>query len=107
MAGTGGGVWAWQVVFEVPKRLTKPEIKDYLEKVYRIGVKGVNTYVAQGKLKRMAQGNMKRRPDVKRAIVSLMHPWTAPLPPPPTPKKDDKQAPGADGGTGGAGGGQG
>eukprot|EP00300_Choanocystis_sp_HF-7_P005734 c1423_g1_i2.p1 GENE.c1423_g1_i2~~c1423_g1_i2.p1 ORF type:complete len:137 (+),score=17.51 c1423_g1_i2:34-444(+) len=81
-----------KVVFVVPKNLSKPEIKDYLEKIYNIGVEAVNTYVAQGKLKRTMRGTFQRRPDRKKAIVTLSEPWTAPIPPPPPPKQDKAAA---------------
>lgn len=59
-----------QVTFKVPLSATKPEIKRAVEALFSVKVKGVNTLIQKGKTKRF-KGVMGRRPDVKKAIVTL------------------------------------
>lgn len=59
-----------QVTFHVPCEATKPRIKQAVETLFDVKVKGVNTLVQKGKTKRF-KGVMGRRSDVKKAIVSL------------------------------------
>jgi large subunit ribosomal protein L23 len=59
-----------QVVFRVARGATKPEIKDAVEKLFNVKVKGVNTLVAKGKTKYF-RGRAGARSDVKKAIVTL------------------------------------
>lgn len=59
-----------QVTFRVPKTATKPEIKTAVETLFGVKVKGVNTMIAKGKLKRF-KGIKGRRNNVKKAIVTL------------------------------------
>jgi large subunit ribosomal protein L23 len=59
-----------QVVFRVARGATKPEIKDAVEKLFNVKVKGVNTLVTKGKTKYF-RGRAGARSDVKKAIVTL------------------------------------
>ena len=60
-----------QVVFRVAKDATKPEIKAAIETLFKVEVKGVNTLITKGKTK-MFRGRRGRRPDVKKAVVTLV-----------------------------------
>jgi large subunit ribosomal protein L23 len=59
-----------QVVFKVARDATKPEIKDAVELLFKVTVKGVTILNVKGKRKRfgMIHG---RRSDWKKAYVSL------------------------------------
>ena len=59
-----------QVVFNVAKKATKPEIKAAVEALFSVKVTAVNTLVRKGKVKRF-RGTVGRQSDVKRAIVTL------------------------------------
>ena len=59
-----------QVVFNVAKKATKPEIKAAVEALFSVKVTGVNTLVRKGKVKRF-RGTIGRQSDVKKAIVTL------------------------------------
>ncbi|MBZ6379451.1 50S ribosomal protein L23 [Pacificimonas flava] len=59
-----------QVVFEVAKGATKPEIKAAVEALFDVKVTGVNTLISKGKTKRW-KGRPYRRTDVKKAIITL------------------------------------
>ncbi len=59
-----------QVVFDVAKTASKPEIKLAVEALFNVKVKAVNTLIRKGKTKRF-KGIMGRRNDIKRAIVTL------------------------------------
>jgi large subunit ribosomal protein L23 len=58
------------VVFEVDISATKPEIKSAVEELFKVKVKGVNTSVLKGKVKRF-KGKLGKRKDVKKAYVML------------------------------------
>jgi large subunit ribosomal protein L23 len=60
-----------QVVFRVRKEATKPEIKAAVERLFGVKVKAVNTLNQKGKTKRF-KGQIGRRQDVKKAIVTLV-----------------------------------
>ncbi|MDF1736637.1 MAG: 50S ribosomal protein L23 [Minwuia sp.] len=60
-----------QVVFRVANDATKPEIKAAIETLFKVEVKGVNTLITKGKTK-MFRGRRGRRPDVKKAVVTLV-----------------------------------
>jgi large subunit ribosomal protein L23 len=60
-----------QVTFRVPLDATKPEIKAAVEQLFKVKVKAVNTIVVLGKTKRF-RGRVGKRPDVKKAIISLV-----------------------------------
>jgi len=59
-----------QVVFNVAKTASKPEIKAAIEGLFGVEVKAVNTMVRKGKVKRF-KGVVGRQIDVKKAIVTL------------------------------------
>ena len=59
-----------QIVFNVAKRASKPEIKAAVEALFGVKVTAVNTLVRKGKIKRF-RGFAGRQGDVKKAIVTL------------------------------------
>ena len=59
-----------QVVFNVAKKATKPEIKAAVEALFSVKVTAVNTLIRKGKMKRF-RGTVGRQSDVKKAIVTL------------------------------------
>ncbi|WP_274629635.1 50S ribosomal protein L23 [Arvimicrobium flavum] len=59
-----------QVVFNVARKATKPEIKAAIEALFSVKVTSVNTLVRKGKVKRF-RGTVGRQSDVKKAIVTL------------------------------------
>ena len=59
-----------QVVFNVAKKATKPEIKAAIEALFGVKVTAVNTLVRKGKVKRF-RGTVGRQSDVKKAVVTL------------------------------------
>ena len=59
-----------QVIFNVAKGASKPEIKAAIEALFGVKVTAVNTLVRKGKLKRF-RGMLGRQSDVKKAVVTL------------------------------------
>ncbi|WP_127523787.1 50S ribosomal protein L23 [Mesorhizobium sp. Z1-4] len=59
-----------QVVFNVSRNATKPEIKAAVEALFSVKVTGVNTLLRKGKVKRF-RGTIGRQSDVKKAVVTL------------------------------------
>ena len=59
-----------QVVFNVAKKASKPEIKAAVEALFGVKVTAVNTLLRKGKLKRF-RGTVGRQGDVKKAVVTL------------------------------------
>ena len=59
-----------QVVFNVAKKATKPEIKAAIEALFGVKVTAVNTLIRKGKVKRF-RGTIGRQSDVKKAVVTL------------------------------------
>lgn len=59
-----------QVVFNVAKKATKPEIKAAVEALFSVKVTAVNTLNRKGKVKRF-RGTPGRQSDVKKAVVTL------------------------------------
>ena len=59
-----------QLVFQVAKTASKPEIKAAIEALFNVKVTGVNTLVRKGKVKRF-RGIKGRQNDIKKAIVTL------------------------------------
>jgi large subunit ribosomal protein L23 len=49
---------------------TKPQIKEAVESLFKVDVKGVNTLIQKGKIKRF-RGQVGRRNNTKKAIVTL------------------------------------
>jgi large subunit ribosomal protein L23 len=60
-----------QVVFNVARDASKPEIKAAVEALFNVKVKAVNTLIRKGKLKRF-RGIQGRQSNVKKAIVTLV-----------------------------------
>jgi large subunit ribosomal protein L23 len=59
------------VVFKVARDATKPQIKEAVEKLFKVKVKAVNTINTAGKLKAW-RGRRYHKSDVKKAVVTLM-----------------------------------
>jgi large subunit ribosomal protein L23 len=59
-----------QLVFEVARTASKPEIKAAIEALFNVKVTAVNTLVQKGKTKRW-RGKPYRRSDLKKAVVTL------------------------------------
>ncbi|EAU42391.1 50S ribosomal protein L23 [Fulvimarina pelagi HTCC2506] len=59
-----------QVVFNVPKTATKPQIKAAVEALFEVKVEDVNTLIRKGKVKRF-RGRIGKQSDQKKAIVTL------------------------------------
>ena len=59
-----------QVVFNVARKATKPEIRAAVEALFSVKVTAVNTLVRKGKVKRF-RGTIGRQSDVKKAVVTL------------------------------------
>ena len=59
-----------QVTFNVPLSANKPVIRAAVEELFKVKVKAVNTIRQRGKVKRF-RGIMGKRPDYKKAIVTL------------------------------------
>jgi large subunit ribosomal protein L23 len=57
-------------LFRVANDANKLEIKSAVEKIFNVKVKGVQTSIAHGKVKRLGTFSGKR-PDWKKAIVTL------------------------------------
>ncbi|MEO0328760.1 MAG: 50S ribosomal protein L23 [Pseudomonadota bacterium] len=60
-----------QVVFNVARDASKPEIKSAVEALFNVKVKGVNTLLRKGKVKRF-RGIKGKQSDVKKAVVTLV-----------------------------------
>ena len=58
-------------VFEVDPRATKGQIREAVQKVFRVDVTAVNTLNALGKLRRRMSPRPGFQPDWKKAIVSV------------------------------------
>ena len=59
-----------QVVFNVARKATKPEIKAAVEALFSVKVTAVNTLLRKGKIKRF-RGTTGRQSEVKKAVVTL------------------------------------
>ena len=59
-----------QVVFNVPNKATKPQIKAAVEALFNVHVTNVNTITQKGKTKKW-KGRPYQRSDMKKAIVTL------------------------------------
>ncbi len=60
-----------QVVFNVARDASKPEIKRAVEGLFGVKVKAVNTILRKGKVKRF-RGHLGKQSDVKKAVVTLV-----------------------------------
>ena len=59
-----------QFAFKVARDATKPEIKEAVEKIYKVPVKDVTVLNVRGKVKRNLRG-VSRKPNWKKAYVRL------------------------------------
>lgn len=59
-----------QVIFNVARKATKPEIKAAVEALFSVKVTAVNTLIRKGKIKRF-RGTAGRQSEVKKAVVTL------------------------------------
>lgn len=59
-----------EVTFKVAIDATKPEIKEAIERLFKVKVRSVNTIVHKGKVKRF-RGLQYKKTDTKKAIVTL------------------------------------
>ncbi|MEL6284935.1 MAG: 50S ribosomal protein L23 [Pseudomonadota bacterium] len=59
-----------KIIFRVPLTASKDEIKRAVENLFKVDVTKVNTLRVKGKTKRF-RGMLGRRPDFKKAIVTL------------------------------------
>lgn len=59
-----------QISFRVPLGASKPEIKAAVEGLFDVKVTAVNTLRQRGKVKKF-RGRLGKRPDVKKAIITL------------------------------------
>lgn len=59
-----------QVTFEVHRTANKIEIRDAVEKLFKVKVMGVHTMQMEGKKKRLGR-SVGKKPDWKKAIVTL------------------------------------
>ncbi len=59
-----------QVVFKVAMTATKPDIKEAVERLFKVKVLAVNTLIRKGKTKRF-KGVKGHQSDFKKAIVTL------------------------------------
>lgn len=64
------GIADKKYTFIVAKSANKTQIKDAVEKLFKVDVESVNTVNCKGKLKRMGR-NAGYTPDYKKAIVQL------------------------------------
>jgi len=60
-----------QVIFNVARDASKPEIKAAVEALFGVKVKAVNTLLRKGKVKRF-RGITGKQSDVKKAVVTLV-----------------------------------
>jgi large subunit ribosomal protein L23 len=59
-----------QVVFEVARAANKVQIRDAVQKLFKVQVTDVNTMIIRGKHRRMGRGHAKTQ-NWKKAIVTL------------------------------------
>ncbi len=59
-----------KITFEVDRKANKIEIKQAVEKIFKVKVVDVNTMMVRGKVKRVGRFKGKR-PDWKKAVVTL------------------------------------
>lgn len=60
-----------QVTFKVSSDASKPEIKEAVEKLFKVQVRDVQILNVKGKSKRTARGKLRSRSDWKKAYVRL------------------------------------
>lgn len=59
-----------RVVFEVDLKANKNQIKQSIEKIFKVHVEAVNTSIVRGKIKRVGR-NEGKRPNWKKATVKI------------------------------------
>ncbi len=59
-----------QITFKVVKNATRQEIREAVEKIYKVEVKNVTVMNVKGKVKRTFRG-LRRKPNWKKAYVRL------------------------------------
>jgi large subunit ribosomal protein L23 len=59
-----------QITFEVERRANKIEIKEAVEKIFKVNVVKVHTLNMRGKMKRLGRSQGKK-PNWKKAIITL------------------------------------
>ena len=59
-----------QVIFEVARDANKVQIRDAVQRLFKVNVTGVNTMIMRGKERRMGRGRAKMQ-NWKKAIVTL------------------------------------
>ncbi len=61
-----------QYIFRVNPKSSKYEIRQAVEKIFKVNVENVRTAIFSGKMRRLAQGRPQgRRPEWKKAIVTV------------------------------------
>ena len=60
-----------QVAFQIDRRANKVQVKEAVEKIFKVKVKRVNVMNMAGKKKRLGR-NMGKRSDWRKAVVTLM-----------------------------------
>ena len=60
-----------QYSFKVDRRATKPQIRKAVETIFDVEVAAVNVMNRLGKRKRLRQARFGKRPDWKKAVVTL------------------------------------
>jgi large subunit ribosomal protein L23 len=60
-----------QYVFEVSRKANKLQIKEAVEKIFKVQVQAVNTMVMKPKQRRLGRRAVVTRPAWKRAVVTL------------------------------------
>ncbi|KAK8810996.1 hypothetical protein WA556_007042 [Blastocystis sp. ATCC 50177/Nand II] len=58
-------------IFRVAKSMTKPQIKEYLDKIYNVRVTRVNTSNILGSGYRYTRSTTRKQPDWKKAYVFI------------------------------------
>lgn len=61
------------VCFRTNNMLSKPEIKQYLQKLYNLPIDRVNTFNKMGEIKRNDNNTKFRKKDWKKAIVKVQY----------------------------------
>ena len=60
-----------QVIFKVRKNATKVQVKEAIEAMFKVDVRAVNLINVKGKTKKASRNTMGKRPDWKKAYVSI------------------------------------
>ena len=60
-----------QYTFKVASDASKPEIKEAVEKIFKVSVEDLKVLNVKGKTKRTARGKVRRRSDFRKAYIRL------------------------------------